>query len=52
VVATGHPLDRRICKRYYSSNKNEINPEVIYSNTDIQKELIFKDNKGKSGVYR
>lgn len=41
-----------ILMRFYSSNKNNIRPEVIYSNTDIQKELIFKDNKGKSGVYR
>lgn len=42
-------------KRFYSTNKDNINnlkPVVVYSNTDTQKELIFSDNKGKSGVYR
>ncbi len=29
-----------------------IKPEVIYNNADTQKIEIFRDNKGKSGVYR
>jgi len=40
-------------KRFYSTNgEHKFKPAVIYTNTDTQKELIFKDNKGKSGVYR
>lgn len=42
-------------ERFYSTNKDNINnlkSVVVYSNTDTQKELIFGDNKGKSGVYR
>lgn len=35
-----------------SNNSNKIEPAVIYANADTQKELIFRDNKGKSGVYR
>ena len=45
---------RFLGKQFYSKNSNEINkfkPVVVYSNADTQKELIFKDNKGKSGVY-
>jgi len=41
-------------ERFYSTNKDNINnlkSVVVYSNTDTQKELIFGDNKGKSGVY-
>uniref|UniRef100_UPI0030E0C6E7 hypothetical protein n=1 Tax=Ophiocordyceps sobolifera TaxID=94213 RepID=UPI0030E0C6E7 len=41
--------------RYYSTNNignNNIVPVVIYTNADTQKELIFNENKGKSGVYR
>jgi hypothetical protein len=26
-------------------------PVVTYSNADTQKEQIFKENKGKSGIY-
>lgn len=25
---------------------------TIYTNADIQKELVIKENKGKSGIYR
>ena len=42
-------------KRFYSINPNKINkfkPVAVYSNLLKQKELIFKDNKGKSGIYR
>lgn len=42
-------------KRFYSTKKDNtksFKPEVIYSNADTQKELIFRDNNGKSGVYR
>jgi hypothetical protein len=27
-------------------------PVVVYSNLEVDKKTIFKDNKGKSGVYR
>lgn len=33
-------------------NSNNLNPAVVYDNTDIQKELILKDNQRKAGVYR
>ena len=42
-------------KRFYSINPNKINmfkPVTVYSNLLNQKELIFKDNKGKAGIYR
>lgn len=40
-------------KRFYSTNgEHKFKPAVVYTNTDTQKELIFKDNKGKPGVYR
>lgn len=41
-------------KGFYSINPNKINnfkPVAVYSNLLKQKELIFKDNKGKSGIY-
>ena len=31
---------------------NPVVPAMIYANTDIDKESIIKDNKGKAGVYR
>ena len=33
-----------------SNNKNNIIPEVVYTNTDTQKLDILRDNK--SGIYR
>jgi group I intron endonuclease len=40
-------------KHFYSSNrKDNFKPVVVYSNAETQKELIFRDNKGKPGVYR
>jgi hypothetical protein len=33
-------------------NKNELKPEIIYSNSDLDKAHILKDNKNKAGVYR
>lgn len=42
--------------RNFSTNNvnssNYIKPEIIYKNADTQKSLVFKDNKGKSGIYR
>jgi hypothetical protein len=35
----------------YSTN-NSVVPVIKYSNADIQKLQIIKENKGKSGVYR
>lgn len=39
--------------RYYSTKNgiNNINPVVVYTNSDTQKLEILKDNKGKSGIY-
>jgi hypothetical protein len=38
---------------YFSTTSpNNIRPVVVYANADTQKIEIFKDNKGKSGVYR
>jgi hypothetical protein len=37
--------------RNYSTN-NSVVPVIKYSNADIQKLQIIKENKGKSGVYR
>jgi group I intron endonuclease len=34
------------------SNPGSITPVAIYSNADKQKLLVFKENKGKSGIYR
>lgn len=46
-----------LCRNYSTTvtigpAKPKVTPEVVYSNADTQKELIFKDAKGKSGVYR
>jgi hypothetical protein len=27
-------------------------PAVVYSNSEVEKERIIKENRGKSGVYR
>jgi hypothetical protein len=35
-----------------STNIDKFKPIVFYSNSDTQKALILKENKGKSGVYR
>ena len=35
-----------------NNNKQTIVPVVSYLNLDIDKSLIFKKNKGKSGIYR
>ena len=42
-----------IFSRYYSTSSKNPNysPEVIYLNSDLDKERILKENKGKSGVY-
>jgi hypothetical protein len=41
---------------YYSTNNNignnNVVPAVIYTNANTEKELILKENKGKSGIYR
>lgn len=42
-------------KRTYSTKANSdstLIPVLSYSNADILKKTIIKDNKGKSGVYR
>jgi len=42
-------------RNFSTSNGNcskGIKPEVIYVNADTQKIEIFRDNKGKSGIYR
>jgi len=46
IIACFIPLGRRSY-----STKNEINPVIVYSNSDTQKLDILKDNKGKSGIY-
>lgn len=33
-------------------DNNTITPVITYSNAHINKSLIFKENKGKSGIYR
>ena len=33
-------------------NDTKIIPVVTYSNIDIDKSKVYKDNKGKSGIYR
>jgi group I intron endonuclease len=35
-------------------NNNDINiiPEVTYNNADINKFIIYKENRNKSGIYR
>lgn len=33
-------------------NKNNIIPLVTYNNMDINKSIIYKENRGKSGIYR
>jgi hypothetical protein len=39
--------------RLFSQKSNgEFKPIVVYINAEFQKLLIFKENKGKSGVYR
>jgi hypothetical protein len=43
--------------RYFSSSsrihvKKNIKPIKKYSNSDTQKQVILKDNKNKSGIYR
>jgi hypothetical protein len=39
-------------KRLYSSSIDKIyRPAVVYSNADLDKLEILKENKGKSGVY-
>jgi len=40
--------------RLYSSSiiSQDFVPEKYYSNADILKEEILKENKGKSGIYR
>jgi hypothetical protein len=49
-------LSNLFLNRNFSTNmRNDskvIKPEVIYNNADTQKIEIFRDNKGKSGVYR
>jgi hypothetical protein len=34
------------------NNSNNLNPVATYSNPDIQKDQIYSENKGKSGIYR
>jgi hypothetical protein len=36
---------------FVESNVNIV-PKITYNNADIDKEMIIKDNRGKSGVYR
>jgi len=39
-------------RSYSTSSKNpKYSPEVIYLNSDLEKESIITENKGKSGVY-
>ena len=33
-------------------NLSEIKPIIIYSNCDLEKDRIFKENKNKTVVYR
>ena len=52
-----------ISVNFYSTNNNKstidrslrgsynLNPRTTYSNPDLQKEQILKENKGKSGIY-
>ena len=42
--------------KLYSSHSSSPNPlfspEIKYANADLDKLQIFKENKGKAGVYR
>jgi group I intron endonuclease len=55
VIFKNHNLLNKV---YFSTScvnlndNNNLNPEVIYINADINKEEIIKENKNKSGVYR
>ena len=45
------------CPRVYIMNRKGLHtfpvvPAMIYTNADLQKESIIKDNKGKAGIYR
>jgi group I intron endonuclease len=43
-----------LSRRYYSSKVNSAVylGKVRYENADTQKEMIYKDNRGKTGIYR
>ena len=48
-------LPKQVVRNFSTKNVNfstDIKPEIIYDNADTQKSLIFRDNKGKSGIYR
>ena len=38
--------------RKFSNLHNSVIPLIIYNDIESQKFLIFKDNKGKTGIYR
>jgi hypothetical protein len=35
-----------------SLSSNKVFPVAVYINADVEKELIIKENKAKSGIYR
>nr|YP_009072334.1 GIY-YIG endonuclease [Sclerotinia borealis]AHX82998.1 GIY-YIG endonuclease [Sclerotinia borealis] len=48
-------LSKQVIRNFstnYENSSTYIKPEIIYENADTQKSLVFKDNKGKSGIYR
>jgi len=44
--------DYFLVKRLSSSNSSSIVPAKVYSNADLDKERVIKENRGKSGIYR
>lgn len=33
-------------------SSDKVAPVAVYNNADTQKELVLKENRGKSGIYR
>jgi hypothetical protein len=47
---TNNVLDNKIDNA--NNNNRGLIPIVTYANADIDKSRIYKENKGKSGIYR
>jgi hypothetical protein len=51
-IGLGLLIGRATFSTLAGDNSNNLNPAVIYENSDIQKDQILQENKGKCGVYR
>lgn len=54
LLEVAHGITTRVMlynKKYYSTHTSPLSPVKVYTNPDKEKQQIYSDNEGLTGVY-